>query len=87
MVKSNTMCLVNLFLNLLSEDDAISSGLQTTTKASSVFSLVPPENTAALVLRLRGCKGLCRSNLLSCSQPRGKGKGFINPGLLSDPDR
>lgn len=27
------MCLVNLFLNLLSEDDTISSGLQTTTKA------------------------------------------------------
>lgn len=50
MVKSNTMCLVNLFLNLLSENDTISSGLQTTTRASSVFSLVPPKNTAALVL-------------------------------------
>lgn len=82
MVKSNTMCLVNLFLNLLSENDTISSGLQTTTRASSVFSLVPPKNTAALVLWLRGCKGLCRSNLLSCSRPRDKGKDFINPGLL-----
>lgn len=47
-VKSNTMCLVNLFLNLLSEDGTISSGLQTTTEASLIFSLVSPKNTAAL---------------------------------------
>jgi len=53
-VKSNTMHFANPFLNLLSEDNAISSVLQTTGRGilqQSGFSLMPPINTAAATLR------------------------------------
>lgn len=45
------MHITNLFLSLLSEDNAISSGVQTTDLGQSDFSLMPPINTAAVVLR------------------------------------